>query len=96
MSEGLLVVADEGRVLVYNRAAEELLDLAPDTLAVGASLSDLAGLPELSALLARAAESTDGQDSSTRRCACEAADTCAPTSPRCPVRREASATSCCS
>ena len=61
MSEGLLVVADEGRVLVYNRAAEELLDLAPDTLAVGAALSDLVGLPELSALLARAAESTDGQ-----------------------------------
>ena len=61
MSEGLLVVAGEGRVLVYNRAAEELLDLDPDTLTVGASLSDLAGLPELSALLVRAAESTAGQ-----------------------------------
>jgi two-component system phosphate regulon sensor histidine kinase PhoR len=54
MADGLLVVDDQGCIVVYNRPAEDLLALPVGTLAVGRRLLDLARLPKLQELLEQA------------------------------------------
>jgi len=50
-ADGLLVIGDDGRVLVYNRPAEVLLGLPLGTLAIGTALREVAPLPGLMAAI---------------------------------------------